>query len=54
INVIDAVLNYTKHDFLFMSAKETLNGEHNFARNGAEHMMNARKYQKALDARGIR
>lgn len=54
INVIDAVLNYTKHDYLFMSAKETLNGEHNFARNGAEHMMNARKYQKALDARGIK
>jgi UPF0755 protein len=54
INVIDAVLNYTQHDYLFMSAKETLNGEHNFARNGAEHMMNARKYQKALDARGIR
>lgn len=54
INVIDAVLNYTHHDFLFMSAKETLNGEHNFARNGSEHMQNARKYQQALDQRGIR
>lgn len=54
IHVIDAVLNYTHHDFLFMSAKETLNGEHNFARNGTEHMQNARKYQQALDARGIR
>ena len=54
INVIDAVLDYTQHDYLFMSAKETLNGEHNFARNGSEHMQNARKYQQALDARGIR
>lgn len=54
INVIDAVLDYTHHDFLFMSAKETLNGEHNFARNGSEHMVNARKYQQALDQRGIK
>ncbi|GAB1414670.1 endolytic transglycosylase MltG [Paludibacter sp.] len=50
---IDAVLNYTKHNYLFMAAKETFNGEHNFAATGEEHMRNARKYQKALNARGI-
>lgn len=50
---IDAVLNYKKHDYLFMCAKETLNGEHNFAATGAEHMRNAGKYQEALNARGI-
>jgi len=51
---IDAVLNYEKHNFLFMAAKETFNGEHNFAATGAEHMRNARKYQRALNERGIR
>lgn len=51
---IDAVLNHEKHDFLFMTAKESLNGEHNFAKTGEEHMRNARNYQKALDERGIR
>ncbi|MDD4198154.1 MAG: endolytic transglycosylase MltG [Paludibacter sp.] len=53
ITCIDAVLNYEKHNYLFMSAKETFNGEHNFAATGTEHMRNARKYQRALNARGI-
>jgi UPF0755 protein len=37
-----------------MCAKETLNGEHNFAANWAEHQQNAAKYQKALNERGIK
>jgi len=49
-NGIDAVLNFAKHDYLFMCAKETLNGEHNFAVTYTEHQANARRYQKALDA----
>ncbi len=49
-NGIDAVLNFAKHDYIFMCAKETLNGEHNFAITYAEHQANARRYQKALDA----
>lgn len=52
-NGIDAVLNYNKHNYLFMCAKETLNGEHNFAVTYAEHQLNAKKYQKALDERKI-
>ena len=36
-----------------MCAKETLNGEHNFAVTYAEHQANAKKYQKALDDRKI-
>ena len=48
-NAIDAVLNYTKHNYIFMCAKETLNGEHNFAVNYSEHQANAKKYQKALN-----
>lgn len=51
---IDAVLDYEKHDYLFMVANASLNGEHTFARTGEEHMRNAREYQKALDARGIK
>jgi len=52
-NGIDAVLIYVKHDYIFMCAKETLNGEHNFAVTYAEHQANARRYQKALDERKI-
>jgi UPF0755 protein len=51
---IDAVLNYKKHDYLFMTAKETLNGEHNFATTYAEHSENARRYQQELDKMGIK
>ena len=46
---IDAVLNYSKHNYVFMCAKETLNGEHNFAVSYSEHQANAKKYQKALN-----
>jgi UPF0755 protein len=50
---IDAVLNYSRHNYLYMCAKETLNGEHNFASTLAEHNRNARKYQQALNQRRI-
>ena len=53
-NGMDAVLDYTKHDYIFMCARETFDGYHNFAVNYAEHQANARKYQKALDARNIK
>lgn len=51
---LDAVLNYDRNDYIFMCAKETLNGEHNFATTWAEHTQNADRYQKALNERGIR
>ncbi|MDO9152213.1 MAG: endolytic transglycosylase MltG [Paludibacter sp.] len=53
VNGIDAVLNYTHHDYVFMCAKETLNGEHNFAVTWNEHQQNAKKYQQALNERKI-
>ena len=48
---IDAVLNYKKSTYLYMCAKETFNGEHNFASTYSEHARNARKYQAALTKR---
>ena len=49
ISNIDAVLNYQKHQYYYMCAKEDFSGYHNFAENLSQHNINARKYQQALD-----
>ncbi|MBC8052791.1 MAG: endolytic transglycosylase MltG [Sphingobacteriaceae bacterium] len=54
INAIDAVLNYQKHKFIFMCAKEDFSGYHNFAVTQAEHQANARRFQRALNERNIK
>ncbi len=54
INAIDAVLNYEKHDFIYMCAKEDFSGYHNYASNLTQHLQNARKFQEALNQRNIK
>jgi UPF0755 protein len=54
IKAIDAVLNYSKHGYLYMCAKPGYGGYHNFAKDGAGHAANARAYHQWLDKQGIR
>lgn len=54
MQALESVLNYTKHDYLYMCAKEDFSGTHNFAKTLREHRSNAIKYQKALNARNIK
>lgn len=50
---LDAVLNYEKHNYLYMTAKEDFSGKHNFAVTLSQHSENARKYHDALNKRKI-
>ena len=49
LKVIDAVLNYENHDYIFMCAKPGFSGKHSFAATNAEHKKNAKKYQSFLN-----
>ena len=51
---IDAVLNYSKHDYLFFCAKDDFSGYHNFARTIQEHNRNAKAFHKTLNQLGIK
>ena len=51
---LEAVLNPASHKYLYMCAKEDFSGTHNFARTYSEHLKNASRYRKALNARNIK
>ena len=43
---LDAVLNYEKHNYIYMCAKPQTGGRHNFAKTYNQHLVNAREYQR--------
>ncbi len=53
ISGIDAVLNYQKHDYLYMCAKDDFSGYHNFSKTLQQHNINAARYRRALRERRI-
>ena len=53
ISSLNAVLNFQTHNYLYFCAKEDFSGYHSFATNLRDHMINARRYQNALNAAKI-
>lgn len=54
LSAINAVLDYEKHDYLYMTADPRKVGYHRFAKSLAQHNNNARDYHRYLDKQGIR
>lgn len=50
---VQAILDSSPSGEIYMCAKEDFSGFHNFATDYNEHLDNAARYRKALDARGI-
>lgn len=46
---LESVLNYERHNYIYMCAKDDFSGKHSFATNLRDHMVNARKYWNALN-----
>lgn len=53
-STIDAVLNYTHHNFIYFCAKPDFSGTSCFTNEYKVHMKNAAAYQEALNRKGIK
>jgi UPF0755 protein len=53
-STIDAVLNFTKHNYTYFCAKADFSGYSNFTNDYKVHMKNAATYQEALNQKGIK
>ncbi len=51
--VIDKVLEYEGHDYLYFCANHDLSGKHIFAETFEEHKQNAKRYHQRLDQENI-
>jgi UPF0755 protein len=51
--VIDAVLSYSEHSYMFFCAKADFSGYHSFSKTFAQHLTNATAYQRALNSMKI-
>jgi UPF0755 protein len=54
ISSIDAVLNYSKHEYFYFCARDDFSGYHCYAKTYTEHLVNAKRFQKELNRRKIR
>lgn len=52
-SVIDAVLNFEKHNYTYFCAKPDFSGYSDFTNDYNVHLKNAKAYQEALNKRGI-
>lgn len=53
IITLDAVLNSMSHNYMYFCARDDFSGYHAFASTYAQHQLNARRFHKALNQRGI-
>jgi UPF0755 protein len=53
MSALIAVLNASKHSYIYMCAKEDFSGYHNFTKSWSEHKRNAKRFQKALTNKGV-
>lgn len=50
---LDSVLNAPEHNYLYMCARSDFSGYHDFATSYDRHRINAARYHRALDRRGL-
>lgn len=51
---LNAVLNASSHSYMYFCAKEDFSGYHRFSSTYEQHLLNAKRFQNALNKRGIR